>query len=37
MAEKLPVIIENWGDNTVASALRRLLTNLQMIVVMTGV
>jgi hypothetical protein len=29
MAEKLPVIIDNRGDNTVVHALRRLLPNLQ--------
>ena len=29
MAEKLPVIIDNRGDNTVVNALRRLLPNLQ--------
>ena len=28
MAEKLPVIIDNRGDNTVVNALRRLLPNL---------
>jgi len=29
MAENLPVIIDNRGDNTVVNALRRLLPNLQ--------
>jgi len=29
MAEKLPVIIDSRGDNTVVNALRRLLPNLQ--------
>ena len=37
MAEKLPVIIDNRGDNTVVNALRRLLPNLQKMDVATGV
>jgi hypothetical protein len=36
MAEKLPVIIDNRGDNTVVNALRRLLPNLQKMDVATG-
>lgn len=37
MAEKLPVIIDNRGDNTVVNALRRLLPNLQKMDVATGI
>jgi hypothetical protein len=37
MAEKLPVIIDNRGDNTVLRALQRLLPNLQRMDVATGV
>jgi superfamily II DNA/RNA helicase len=37
MAEKLPVIMDNRGDNTVVNALRRLLPNLQKMDVATGV
>ena len=37
MAEKLPVIIDNRGNNRVLSALQRLLPNLQRIDVATGV
>lgn len=37
MAEKLPVIIDNRGGNTVVNALRRLLPNLQKMDVATGV
>src|SRR4030042_1399389 len=37
MAEKLPVIIDNRGDNKVLSALQRLLPNLQQMDVATGV
>ena len=37
MAEKLPVIIDNRGDNTVVNALRRLLPNLQKMDMATGV
>jgi len=37
MAEKLPVIIDNRGDNTVVRALQRLLPNLQRMDVATGV
>ncbi len=37
MAEKLPVIIDNRGDNTVVNALRRLLPNLQKMDIATGV
>ncbi len=37
MAEKLPVIIDNWGDNTVVNALCRLLPKLQKMDVATGV
>jgi len=37
MAEKLPVVMDNRGDNTVVNALRRLLPNLQKMDVATGV
>jgi len=37
MPEKLPVIIDNRGDNTVVRALQRLLPNLQRMDVATGV
>ena len=37
MAEKLPVIIDNRGENTVVRALQRLLPNLQRMDVATGV
>ena len=37
MAEKLPVIIDNWGGNTVINALRRLLPHLQRMDVATAV
>jgi hypothetical protein len=37
MAEKLPVIIDNRGDNTVVHALQRLLPNLQRMDADTGV
>ena len=37
MADKLPVIIDNRGDNTVLRALQRLLPNLQKMDVATGV
>jgi len=37
MAEKLPVIIDNRGDNTVVHALQRLLPNLQRMDAATGV
>ena len=37
MAEKLPVIIDNRGDNTVVNALRRLLPGLQRMDVASGV
>jgi hypothetical protein len=37
MAEKLPVIIDNRGDNRVVHALQRLLPNLQRMDVATGV
>ena len=37
MAEKLPVIIDNRGDNRVLGALQRLLPNLQRMDVATGV
>lgn len=37
MAEKLPVIIDNRGDNTVVRALQRLLPNLQRIDIVPGV
>ena len=37
MAEKLPVIIDNRGDNTVVRALQRLLPNLQRMDVATGI
>ena len=37
MAEKLPVILDNRGDNTVVNALRRLLPNLQRMDIATGV
>jgi hypothetical protein len=36
MAKKLPVIIDNRGDNTVLQALKRLLPNLQKMDVATG-
>lgn len=37
MAEKLPVIIDNRGENKVLHALQRLLPNLQRMDVATGV
>ena len=37
MAEKLPVIIDNRGENSVLNALKRLLPNLQKIDITTGV
>jgi len=37
MAEKLPVIIDNRGTNTVVDALRRLLPNLRTMDVVMGV
>ena len=37
MADKLPVIIDNRGENTVLCALQRLLPNLQKMDVATGV
>jgi hypothetical protein len=37
VAEKLPVIIDNRGDNTVVNALRRLLPSLQKMDLATGV
>jgi len=37
MADKLPVIIDNRGENTVLHALQRLLPNLQKMDVATGV
>ena len=37
MAEILPVIMDNRGDNTVVNALRRLLPNLQKTDVATGI
>jgi len=37
MAEKLPIIIDNRGENTVLHALQRLLPNLQKMDVPTGV
>jgi hypothetical protein len=36
MAEKLPVILDNRGDNTVVNALRRLLPNLRKTRVLPG-
>ena len=37
MAEKIPVIIDNRGDNKVLQALQRLLPNLQKMDIATGV
>ena len=37
MAEKLPVIIDNRGDNKLLHALQRLLPNLQRMDIATGV
>jgi hypothetical protein len=37
MAKKLPVIIDNRGDNKVLQALQRLLPNLQKMDIATGV
>jgi hypothetical protein len=36
MAEKLPAIMDNRGDNRVVNAVRRLLPNLQKMDVATG-